>query len=309
MKLFALTLTKTSEPSVRKLHAAVEDAVRSVYKQHVAVRLHQDQTSFFVQAEGIFPLFQLDRRTDALYSKVAEVLAEWIVQEEEGRLIRTMIVRDFDYKREEDIVSIMGYCRPAPFPEEGEEAFEPALEQSVSRRKQMIAQAISAFLQEYTDLNVQGFLQFRLQDYMNELREAVEYAIDEFLMDQQYQEFISLLKYFVYIQEAKIPTAHLIHKGGNEFVLLNDRMELIDTSQTDATFTVEMIEKDINFEDVIVSTLISVSPRQICIHTRDPEVQVIKTITQIFENRVQLCEYCRLCHNLDRSAVSDYNKG
>ncbi|WP_282937080.1 putative sporulation protein YtxC [Paenibacillus sp. RC67] len=309
MKLFALTLMKTSETSVHKLYAAVDDAVRTVYKNNVATQVRQDHTSFVIHAEGIYPLFQLDKKTDELYSKVAEAVSEWIIQEEEGRLIRAMISRDFDYKLEEDIASILSYCRPVQSSEDDVESFEPTFEQSVSRRKQMIAQAISTFLQEYTDLNLQGFLKFRLQDYMGELREVVEYAIDEFLMDQQYQEFISLLKYFVYIQEAKIPTAHLIHKGGNEFTLLNDRMEPIDTSQTDATLTVEMIEKDINFEDVIVSTLISVSPRQICIHTRDPEVQVIKTITQIFENRVELCEYCRLCHNLDRSAAADYNKG
>lgn len=309
MKLFALTLMKSSEASVQKLYAAVDDAVRSVYKQNVATQIHREHTTFVIHAEGIFPLFQLDKKTDELYSKVAEAVSEWIIQEEEGRLIRTMISRDFDYKLEEEINSILSYCRPVPSSEEEEGVFEPTFEQSVFRRKQMIAQAVSSFLQEYTDLNLQGFMKFRLQDYMSELHEVVEYAIDEFLMDQQYQEFISLLQYFVYIQEAKIPTAHLIHKGGNEFTLLNDRMEPIDTSQTDATLTVEMIEKDINFEDVIVSTLISVSPRQICIHTRDPEVQVIKTITQIFENRVQLCEYCRLCHNLDRSAAADYNKG
>ena len=55
-------------------------------------------------------------------------------------------------------------------------------------------------------------------------------------MDRQYQEFISLLQYFVYIQEAKIPAAHLIHKGGHEFVILNDRMEPIDANEFDASF-------------------------------------------------------------------------
>lgn len=86
-------------------------------------------------------------------------------------------------------------------------------------------------------------------------------------------------------------------------------MESMETPEMDAVVTVEMLEKEINFEDMIISTLITVSPQQIYIHTREPELQVIKTIKQIFENRVELCGYCRLCHNLDRGAAAEYNKG
>ncbi|MCS7462751.1 putative sporulation protein YtxC [Paenibacillus doosanensis] len=305
MKLFALTVAKMPDDAVQRLRDAVEQAARQVYKSHLAVHVQRFGACSTILAEGIFPRFQLDRRTDTLYSKTADALAEWIIHEEEEGLLRSLIARHYEYKKDEEIRSILSYCLPGAFGEAG----EPPFEQTFSRRKQIIAQAVFEYLQEHTDLNLEGFIHFRLHDYMEELHEMVEYAVDEFLMDQQYQEFISLLKYFVYIQEAKIPVAHLIHKGGNEFALLNDSMEPIDTSENDATVTVEMLEKDINFEDVIVSTLISVSPQQIYIHTRDPEVQVIKTIKQIFENRVQLCDYCGLCHNLDRSAAADYNKG
>ena len=54
---------------------------------------------------------------------------------------------------------------------------------------------------------------FRLQSYEQELREMAEYAVDEFMLDQQYEEFVSLLKYFVYFQEPKMPLVHVIHKG------------------------------------------------------------------------------------------------
>ncbi len=117
---------------------------------------------------------------------------------------------------------------------------------------------------------------------MEELHEVIDYAVDEFLMERQYQEFISLLKYFVYIQEAKTPAAHLMHKGGSEFTILNDQLQPIDANQFDSSFSIELLDKDINFEDMIVSTLITVSPEQIYIHTREPDVQIISTISQIF---------------------------
>ncbi|MFH5185885.1 sporulation protein YtxC [Paenibacillus sp. TAB 01] len=305
MKLIALTLMKSPGESVGRLGQAVREAVESVDKEQITVESHSSDTCSVIEVNGVLPRFQLDNRADALYKKVADALADWIVNEEEEQLIRALVAKEFDYKEESDVRSILNYCRHMIQMESAEEA----MEQTALRRKYKIAEAAYAYLQENTELNLDGFMRFRLRAYREELHELAEYAIDEFLMDQQYQEFISLLKYFVYIQEAKIPLAHLIHKGGNEFVLLNDRMEPIDTSGNDATLTVEMLERDINFEDVIVSTLISVSPQQIYIHTRDPEVQVIQTITQIFENRVQLCKYCRLCQTLDRSAASDYNKG
>jgi putative sporulation protein YtxC len=306
MKLFALTLMQMPDDSVQRLYEAIAAQVRAVYKQQAAIELHQSKACSVIEVKGNLPKFQLDKRMDALLLQVAGEIAEWIVADKEEGLFKALISKEFDYKQDKELSSILGYYKQML----QIEAPEPDAEQQdmVLRRKQKIRQAVYTFLLEQTELNLDGFMKFRLNDYFEELREIAEYAIDEFLMDQQYQEFISLLQYFVYIQEAKIPLAHLIHKGGNEFMLLNDQMEPIETSG-DTTLTIEMLEKDINFEDVIVSTLISVSPQMIYIHTRDPEVQIIQTITQIFENRVELCEYCRLCQSLDRSAASDYNKG
>lgn len=306
MKLFALTLMKTPDVAVQRLYESVASVIGGSYKQDTVIELQHNDACSVIEVNGIMPLFQLDKRLDALILKVSEKIADWIVSDKEEELLRALIMKEFDYKQDQDISSILSYYRQMLQMEMTDEYFEQR--DMVLRRKEKIRQAIGSFLQENTVLNIEGFIRFRLNEYTEELREIAEYAIDEFLMDQQYREFISLLQYFVYIQEAKIPLAHLIHKGGNEFLLLNEQMEKIDTTG-DTTLTIEMLEKDINFEDVIVSTLISVSPQLIYIHTRDPDVQIIQTISQIFENRVEICEYCRLCQNLDRSAASDYNKG
>jgi putative sporulation protein YtxC len=307
MRLFALTIMKPSDESVNRLFENISAAVNAVHKQHAITELKGNQVYSVIQASGVSPRFQSDKRMGVLFEKVAAEIADWIIANEEQKLLEGLIASQFHYKQPDDIQSILRYCTPMLRLESSER--QPEQHKTVERRKQLIVQAAHAYLHERTEMNLEGFIRFRLQEYIEELHEMAEYAVDEFVMDQQYQEFISLLKYFVYIQEAKIPLAHLIHKGGNEFTLLNDRMEPISTNDCSATLKIEMVEKDINFEDVIVSTLISVSPQLIYIHTRDPDVQVIQTIMQIFENRVELCRYCRLCQNLDRSAASDYNKG
>lgn len=302
MKLFAFTLMKTPDLSINQIQNRLAAALKKTYKEDAWVKLSSHREYSVIEAAGNRNRFSTKQQIDALYQLAAETAADWVIQDEEEKRIRQLIIDEFHYGKEEDIRDILSYLKP----ELSED--NPEQQEMRTRRKLKVSQQLFSLLKDCSDLNLDGFMRFRFNDYMQELREIVEYAVDEYLMDRQYKEFISLLQYFVYIQEAKIPFAHLIHKGGNEFELLNDHMEAIDTSETNATLTMELLEKDVNFEDLIVSTLISVSPQLIYIHTREPDLQIIQTISQIFENRVELCEYCGLCHNLDRFAVSDYNK-
>jgi putative sporulation protein YtxC len=223
---------------------------------------------------------------------LAKALAEFIIHQKELSLLRSLICNDFSYQNELEINKIVRYCNQML---NNEEDSLYIADHGRNRRALTISNEIKLFIKKNMDLNIDGFLGFRLKEYKEELREVVEYAVDEFIMDKQYQEFISLLKYFVFIQEAKIPVVHLMHKGGHEFVLFNEQMTPMDNKATEDSFKIEILDQEFNFEDLVVSTLISIAPQEIYIHTREPQVQVIQTIMQIFENRVQICEYCRQC--------------
>jgi putative sporulation protein YtxC len=223
---------------------------------------------------------------------LARVLADYVIAHKELVLLRSLICNEFSYQNETEINKIIRYCNQML---NNEDDSLYVADHGRNRRALTISNEIKQFFKKNNNLNLEGFLQFRLKDYKEELREVVEYAVDEFIMDKQYQEFIALLKYFVFIQEAKIPVVHLMHKGGHDFVLFNEQMTPMDMKAADDSFKIEILDQEFNFEDLVVSTLISIAPQEIHIHTREPEVQVIQTIMQIFENRVQICEYCRQC--------------
>lgn len=223
-----------------------------------------------------------------LVETVAAATAQYMMETHEQDLVRSLIADDYGYDEEDELAAIEAYCWHNPDP------VEQAPDPGARKRLALIQEEVTRYLEQHRLLHVEGFIRFRLQKYIDHLREIVEYAIDEYTADKQYEEFIALLKYFVYIQDAKIPVAHLIHKGAHEFALLNDRMEPIETKQLDQ-FVVEMIDKEINYEDMIVSTLITVSPQNVYIHTRNPDMQVIKTIKQIFEERATVCTTCPRC--------------
>ncbi len=288
----------------------------------LSVNLIGSEHGVEVKAMAGLPRFKLAQHGKPVWEAASRLCAEFAL-EQELRLLRGIIMREYQYKTAAELEAIEAYAlqllnmqHEHPHSEQAIPAndtdtadmlaftaAEPAKE-AAARRHKLAHQAFLEYLEENTYLILDGFVRFRLHAYMNELREVAEYAVDEYMMDQQYQEFISLLKYFVYIQEAKIPVAHLVHQGDREFVLLNEQLKPIETEQLDQ-FVVELIDKDVNYEDLIVSTLITVSPQKVYIHTRHPDMQVIRTIQQIFEERAQLCTYCGFCKPLlgDRATI------
>ncbi|WP_166242080.1 putative sporulation protein YtxC [Paenibacillus turpanensis] len=254
--------------------------------------LNQDGPNLVVRGE--LPRFQLALHGKKVIRAIASACTEYVL-DQEMLLLRQLLMKEYQYKNEEELAAIEKHAKHL-IDLTSEEEENTGLDIGQKRAKK-IEQAFQEYLEEHTLLILEGFIRFRLQHYHEELREMAEYAVDEYIMDQQYQEFISLLKYFVYIQDAKIPIAHLVHQGERDFVLLNEQMKPIETEQMDQ-FVVELIDKEVNYEDLIVSTLISVSPQKIFIHTRHPDMQVIRTIQQIFEDRAKLCTYCNFCKPL-----------
>ncbi|WP_442601576.1 sporulation protein YtxC [Paenibacillus sp. KN14-4R] len=301
MELLSLYIKSRSENDVRNLCERMKSELRDLHNGQDGVQLQitgQDQqanSDVKISIRAMLPGFQLLQMSSGVYHAVANAITEHLLVEVEPHLLKDMIRKEYHYQETKDIDSIEKYCEQFLYGEHTETAATSA--EARKRRKAKLSAALYEYIERHVTLNLDGYTRFRLGEYMEELREIVEYAIDEYTMEQQYQEFISLLKYFVYIQEAKVPVAHLIHKGGHEFDILNELMQPINPADFESTLTMEHLEKDMNFEDMIVSTLITVSPASIFIHTREPDLSIIKTIRQIFEDRTQVCSSCRICHH------------
>ena len=248
------------------------------------IRLKKVEHSDFMEwlCEGIFPEFQLSVHADDIYKRTARVIGETVIELMEPELIRHFIQKDYGYTDTAEIDRVYTYCQT--------NTAAPVY------RLDKLTSDIYPYLCEHTDINIAGLLRFRLQSYTDELREVIEYSIDEYVLDQQYMEFISLLKYFVHVQEPKIPTVHLMHKQGDIY-LLDEQMQPLQKQN-------EHQNQDEQAEDLVVSTLISTAPEKIIIHTRNPDFQVIRTLQQIFEDRTELCLNCTLCNHSPKSKKS-----
>ena len=169
-------------------------------------------------------------------------------------------------------------------------------------RKSRILQKVIEYLSGSNQIILDGFIKFRLKEYVNELREAADQAVDDFLIEREYREFIQLLRYFVEIQEPRYELVHIVIQDGKNYSLFDENLQGIKTNSMEGCVMV-LSKNEISYDDLFVSMLITLSPRNITIH-RAGETQIplaVDTIVNVFEGRVSWCPGCQLCRSGDHS--------
>ncbi len=164
------------------------------------------------------------------------------------------------------------------------------------RRKGRILQKVLDFLHSNNRIVIEGFIRFRLKEYIGELKEAADRAVDDFLIEREYREFVQLLKYFVDIQEPKIESIHVLIKGDGVFKLFDGHMRPVRSDYLEG-YLINLADNEINYEDLLISALITIAPKEITLHYQDNNSQGVPldTIKNVFTGRVKECRGCNLC--------------
>lgn len=166
-------------------------------------------------------------------------------------------------------------------------------------RKNEVKEKIKEYLDENNELNIDGFLRFRIRDFKDPLDRIVDKVIERYMVQKEYNEFIKLLRYFVEIQECKMDEVNIIIDHDGAYGIQNKRGEdilqefLKDVS--DSKFNGAA-----NIEDVIISGLITNVPKRIILHCVEncKNKELIDTIKNVFLDRVAFCNECSLCFDI-----------
>ncbi|GAA0374834.1 putative sporulation protein YtxC [Bacillus horti] len=220
-----------------------------------------------------------------------QAISEFYVEELEEEYIKMMIKKVFGFVQPEQIERIYHFCFDMLFLHE-DSVFRD--EAKISERKRQIFDCAYDYIQEEKEFHLDGFIRFRLSEYRYELEELIEFAVDEYIVDQEYQRFIQLLQQYVAQQIPQIPILHVHHRQGRRFVLFNQDGEQLTEQQIEQYLNKFAIES-VTHEDIIVSTLIAMAPKIIILHTTDPNVTIIRTLQTIFQTRLELCLNCQKC--------------
>lgn len=164
------------------------------------------------------------------------------------------------------------------------------------RRKSRILKKLLEFLRYHNQIIIEGFIRFRLKEYTKSLHKAVDKAVDDYLQEKEYMEFIHLLQYFIEIRKPHINLIHIVLHSGGIFRLYNEQKQIIKSDNLEEIFG-NLAQCEVNYEDILFSVLISLAPRQIIFHTgRGNNVRILlNTLKKVFCGRVQECAGCDLC--------------
>ena len=222
---------------------------------------------------------------------LADVISDIILNHWEDPLIKEIIRENYYYFGEEERNIIFQYAL-RHINREGKNFQDTVYWLG---RKNRIIQKVMDYLDVNNRINIDGFIRFRLKDYIGELRDAADRAVDEFLMEREYREFIQLLKYFVEVQEPRMDVVHVLI-AGSLFKLFDGRMQPVKSEYLEG-FIVNMVGSEINYEDLLISALITIAPKQVTLHYKNREGHsvTLDTIKNVFEGRVNECRGCSLC--------------
>ncbi|AFQ42208.1 putative sporulation protein YtxC [Desulfosporosinus meridiei] len=163
----------------------------------------------------------------------------------------------------------------------------------VNRKTSLVTQILNC-LDDSSVFDIEGFLRFRASDYKNEVNKAVEFAIEEYIVEREYIEFIELLKHFVDSQKPRLECLHVGMTPQGKFHLYNDEGVKV-THQFLEDYQLDNIH-ELGYEDLLVSALIAVAPREITLHIRyEGYKDTLETIRKVFGDRVHDCQGCALC--------------
>ena len=144
-----------------------------------------------------------------------------------------------------------------------------------------------------TKLYLKGFITFRLKKYIDELESSIDSSVNQYLIEKEYQEFVSLLKVYINSEGYNSDLVHLFYRNSNknvDAILLDKDKNVIDTS---INLLSAKYLSDISFSssDMILNTLLNLLPRRIFIHLgdSDDEDEFVCTLEAIFEGRIVVC--------------------
>lgn len=240
--------------------------------------------------EGELSFRNYERIKNLLKNYVAKILAEMIISREEKKIIKRIIDTNYSYFSDderaiilENAIKTLSNCSGV-FPD-----FK------VTARYSAILTKIVQYLDSHHELVLEGFINFRLKEYKKRLSEIVDNAVDDYMMDLEYKEFIRVLRYFVDIQEPKVEEVHVIISPHGSYKILDTNGQALSNKYLEH-IAVESAN-EINYEDLLITSLISIAPYNIILHGHGCEVSqnIVSTIKNVFQGRIALCEGCPIC--------------
>lgn len=217
--------------------------------------------------------------------EVSCILSCLVIDELEESFLKMILLKNYFYFNSTEMKHILELCY---------EIFSDDFNTYFDKKHNLLIDSFENYLITNKSIILTGFINFRIKNYLTILEDVVDEAVNSFVVEKEYLEFISLLKMYVSSQNSNCDVVHLIYNKNNSTLLDEDKNQI---NVSDDIFKAKYLS-DISFSsnDYALNTLLTLVPKKIHIHLIDNCIdEFIHTISLIFENRVEICTDCSIC--------------
>lgn len=150
----------------------------------------------------------------------------------------------------------------------------------------VIEKKLKEFCEYSKSICVDGFVNFRLKELEENFEEVVEDCVREYLLENEYKEFINMIKYFVSVQSPLFLSVEVLY--GDNIVILADGKNITKrcVDEFNCEFDYVLNDKD----DFLLNSLISIAPKRIVIIQKNSCLndEFKKTLLGIFGDKLKI---------------------
>ncbi len=288
----SIGITDSAENIVQQIDKELQQLKEKNINYSIKEVDFEGATSVVCNLEGE-PLFsKKSSQYELLKYHVSNALADHVIEQYEEKLLNRIINSNYGYFTSVEKKEILRIS--LKIIRNDDKVFFNTLFQI--RRRNLIIKKLMEYFEGSSSIILDGFVNFRLKEYIKELEDVIDNAVDDFLVEREYKEFIRLLRYFVEIQESKFNFIHVVMQYNENYILLDEKKREI-TNDCIQEFISELPETEINHDDLLVSSLITLAPKSIIIHNweRFKNQKLLDTIKNVFSGKVVLCNGCAIC--------------
>lgn len=258
---------------IKDNHSNIQDFLMKKISESTIPNIYYSKHNFKIYKNVI--IHYVGTNKDDFYSFMSHVISDTIANFYEPLIIKRLINSQYFYFDPSDKKAIL-------------EEYSASSDKCDDRNNYY---EIYKYIKENKSIILDGFVNFRMPNYVATLDELLENAVSKFVLDKEYLEFVSLLKIYV---DSKIPEpikVNLIYVN-KESILLDENGDVIPAHDFDSEYL-----SDISFSqnDYALNTLIGELPQTITLHLISPKDEFINTLELIFGERIKICDGCEIC--------------
>lgn len=153
--------------------------------------------------------------------------------------------------------------------------------------KELICPAVEDLLNYGGAVSFDSFSRFRLKSYYEQVGKYLEVAIDEYKMEQEYQMFVNMLRDYLKNRGERKSVVHLYLDGLPRFY--DEQVKRISDDELKQMLDQRLLANHpVYVDSAVIAPLLSMAPRKIYLYTSKEDQPLIRTLTNIFEERISL---------------------